>query len=87
MCLRFHLHRKVDHSGVSGVSDNIAEGVLFADGSVVIHWNSEHSSTNIYRDLKDLEKIHGHGGDTIVVFDDPLPSSEDDKKKDLDIKH
>jgi len=81
MCLRFHLHRKVDHSGVSGVSDNIAEGVEFEDGSVVIHWNSEHSSTNMYASLQDLIHIHGHGGDTIVVFDDPLPS-ESDKKKD-----
>jgi len=80
MCLRFHLHRKVDHSGVSGVSDNIAEGVLFQDGSVVIHWNSKHSSTNMYANLTDLERIHGHNGDTIVVFDDPLPPSESDKK-------
>lgn len=80
MCLRFHLNRKVDHSGVSGVSDNIAEGVVFADGEIVVHWNSAHSSINIYHSLADLIKIHGHNGDTIVVFDDPLPICEGDKK-------
>ena len=81
MCLRFHLNRKVDHSGVSGVSDNIAEGVLFKNGEAVIKWNSEHSSIAIYHDLQDLIRIHGHGGSTTVVFDDPVVELE--KKEEI----
>jgi hypothetical protein len=34
----------------------------------------------MYKSIEDLTLIHGHGGDTIVVFDDALPSSESDKK-------
>jgi hypothetical protein len=81
MCLRFHLHRKFDHSGVSGVSDNIAEGVVFDDGIAVIHWNTEDTSTNIYSSIAAIEKIHGHNGNTEIIFDDS-PIKEEEIKKD-----
>lgn len=71
MLRTFHLARKIDVSGVSGVSDNIASGVQFDDGQVVIHWNTEHASIGIYKSLSDLEKIHGHNGCTQIVFDIP----------------
>ena len=76
MCLKFHLDRKEDVSGVSGVSDNIAEGVIFDDGKVVIHWNTEHSSIAIYNSILDVEIIHGHGNKTKIVYDD-VPKKEE----------
>ena len=65
----FHLDRKKDVSGVSGVADNIASGVEFDDGQVVIHWNTAHSSIAIYESISDLELIHCHGDCTKIVFD------------------
>jgi hypothetical protein len=76
MCIRFHLVRSEDVSGVSGLGV-VAEGVVWADGSCTLHWETSCASINIYRSLSDLEKIHGHSGSTIIVFDDPI----DDKKK------
>jgi hypothetical protein len=77
MCIRvFHLDRKIDVSGVSGVSDNIASGVVFDDGQVVIHWNTNHSSIGIYRSVEDLLHVHGHQGCTTVVFEDVAEKKE-----------
>lgn len=68
---KFHLERFGDVSGVSGVGF-VAEGCLFIDtGEVVIHWLGKHSSLNIYHSIDDVEFIHGHGGLTKIVFDDP----------------
>jgi hypothetical protein len=65
----FHLCRLEDPSGVSGVSNNIASGVVFEDGQVVIHWNTAHTSIAIYSSVEDLLLIHGHEGRTNIVFD------------------
>ena len=65
----FHLERKVDVSGVSGISNNIASGVEFDDGQVVIHWNTTHASIAIYKNILDVEMIHGHEGNTKIIFD------------------
>lgn len=63
----FELHRSVDVSGVSGTG-KVAEGVIFRDGTVVIHWLSTHPSTNVYESIETLLEIHGHGGATTVVY-------------------
>lgn len=83
MCIRvFHLDRKEDVSGVSGVSDNIASGVVFDDGQVVIHWNTTHASIGIYKSILDLEIIHGHGGATKLVWDDVFYLEKNNKIND-----
>lgn len=66
---RFWLNRKVDVSGVSG-SGHVADGVLFADGSCVVRWRSEHPGTITYARLADLVAIHGHDGGTVVEWYD-----------------
>lgn len=58
---RFILDRLADTSGVSGVG-NVAEGVAFGDGTVVLRWNTELVSTAIYNSVSDLLAIHGHNG-------------------------
>ena len=46
----------------------MAEGVLFSDGTVAMRWLSQHTSTAVYKDIHDVEVIHGHNGDTRIVF-------------------
>ena len=67
----FQVIRDVDHSGVSGVG-LVAEGWESSDGkTVVIVWLSATPSVCIYSDIRHVEAIHGHGGDTRIVFDAP----------------
>lgn len=63
----FELHRDVDVSGVSGTGV-VAEGVEFSDGTVVIHWRGAQSSTVVWDSLDGVRAIHGHNGNTRVVF-------------------
>lgn len=80
---RFHFERIKDVSGTSGCG-NVADGVVFDDGQVVVHWLGEHSSVNVYHSLCDVEWIHGHQGSTKIVFDDPddkmTPQKEEAKR-------
>ena len=67
MTSTFILQRHVDHSGVSGTGV-VAEGAEFSDGSVVLRWPGEHPSTATWGDMRDMEAIHGHDGDTVVQY-------------------
>lgn len=82
MCIRrFHFDRIKDVSGVSGCG-KVAEGCLFVDtGEVVVKWSGSHSSINIYKNLEDLEFVHGHHGATAVIFLDPEPNDKKDEVK------
>lgn len=63
----FTLWRVEDESGVSGVGE-VAQGVVFSDGTVTMRWLTEYKSTAVYDSIGDLETIHGHGGKTKVVW-------------------
>ena len=63
----FQLWRDEDQSGVSGIGQ-VAVGVVFPSGKVVIEWLGSRSTFGIYEDLQDVEWIHGHGGKTRVIF-------------------
>ena len=62
----FHLLRIKDESGVSGTGI-VAEGVQFSTGKCVLAWVTEFRSIAIYDSIKELEAIHGHNGNTIIV--------------------
>lgn len=62
---RFVLDRLVDETGVSG-EGTVAEGVIFADGSVAMRWLTATASTAVYASIADVIHIHGHGGKTHV---------------------
>lgn len=62
---RFVLDRAVDETGISG-EGVVAEGVIFADGTVALRWLSETASTALYDSIADVIVIHGHGGKTQV---------------------
>jgi hypothetical protein len=69
---RFVLQRNVDETGISGTGD-IAEGVLFSDGTAVLRWLTFARSTGIYASIGEMETIHGHGGKTVVRWVDEPP--------------
>lgn len=63
----FVLHRHHDVSGVSGTGI-VADGFEFPDGRVCMRWRGEDGSTVIHDSIETVEKIHGHGGNTVVVW-------------------
>jgi len=73
---RFHLQRDHDVTGVSGVG-RVADGILWSDGTVSVRWLGERPSTVFWDDLAHAEHVHGHGGHTRIVWDDPEPPVQD----------
>ncbi|GHA95305.1 hypothetical protein GCM10010330_56820 [Streptomyces tendae] len=69
---RFHLQRTHDVTGVSGTG-RVANGVLWPDGTVSIRWAGDRPSTVFWDDVAHAEAVHGHGGHTAIVWDDPDP--------------
>ena len=63
----FELHRDADATGISGTGI-VAEGVIFEDGTVALRWKTAHKSTTIYADIGTLRAIHGHEGQTRIVY-------------------
>ena len=63
----FYLNRLIDVSGVSGTGI-VAEGVQFENGKCALAWLTESPSVAVYDSLADVEKIHGHQGDTQIVW-------------------
>jgi len=66
---RFELHRDADVTGVSGTGV-VAEGVAFSDESVVLRWLSEWPTSVVFHDrgIAAVEAVHGHGGQTRIVW-------------------
>jgi hypothetical protein len=65
---RFILRRTVDVSGVSGTGD-VADGVLWPDGTASVRWRGEHPSVVFWdRGRLSVEHIHGHQGATEIVW-------------------
>lgn len=67
--VRFYLNRLEDATGISGTG-RVAEGVIFATGMCAMAWLTNVSSVALYKSIDDVEKIHGHGGKTMIVFED-----------------
>ncbi|MFC8873201.1 hypothetical protein [Streptomyces ardesiacus] len=65
---RFVLRRGTDVSGVSGTGD-VADGVLWPDGTAAVRWRGEHpSAVHWDRGKTSVELIHGHQGATEIVW-------------------
>lgn len=65
----FTLRRDTDVTGVSGTGD-VAEGVQFSDGVVVIRWRGVHASTVTWASIDSALAIHGHDGKTQIIWND-----------------
>lgn len=61
----FVLDRLHDPSGISGVGF-VAVGVVLPSGRVVLEWLTVAQSIALYKDLAEIEKVHGHNGDTLI---------------------
>jgi hypothetical protein len=66
---RFIIQRTVDVTGISGTG-NVAEVVEFSDGSVAVHWMGAHPSTTMHLSMENVEFVHCHGGNSVIVWQD-----------------
>jgi hypothetical protein len=66
----FHLKRVEDETGISGTGV-VARGVILPSGTCILEWCTFHSSINHYKNIGDVEEIHGHHGKTLVVMGPP----------------
>jgi hypothetical protein len=65
---RFVMIRFQDETGISGVGV-VACGVEWPDNSVSLRWLGETPSfVNYEQGIDHVEKVHGHGGKTIILF-------------------
>ena len=76
MSRTFTLVRNTDVSGISGTGD-VAFGVEFPDGQVVMRWNTSTATTSIFANIQDVDTIHGHEGSSVIVWDDERDNSLD----------
>jgi hypothetical protein len=69
----FRLVRDVDPTGISGTG-TVAEGVEFTDGTVALRWTSTWPTSVVFheRGMESVLAIHGHGGNTRVVWVDEV---------------
>ena len=72
----FRLNRNVDHSGVAGTGV-VAEGAEFSNGLCVLSWlitphgmDRVPNGVGVYESIEHVRSVHGHGGDTVVVWAD-----------------
>jgi hypothetical protein len=75
----FYLQRNVDASGISGTGI-VAVGVIMPSGTCILEWQTFHSSIAHYKNIADVEAIHGHEGSTVVIMGE-VPKQKKSKKK------
>lgn len=78
---RFALRRDRDPSGVSGVGI-VAYGTSYPGGAATLAWCSGPiQSVTVFASVADLERIHGHDGDSVVVWLDPGSTNNERKEQ------
>lgn len=70
----FYLMRTEDQSGVSGTGI-VAIGVVLPSGKAVMEWCSKYKTITVFESVRQIERIHGHGGRTTVIFGLPTSAS------------
>lgn len=78
----FYLQRNVDSSGISGTGV-VAVGVVMPSGTCILEWCTFHSSIAHYKNIADVESIHGHKGNTQVIMGS-VPEVKKARKKEED---
>lgn len=75
---KFYLLRHEDINSNSGVGI-VAVGVKLPSGKCIMEWLSNEITETIFESVEQIIRIHGHQGDTELVWDDP-PCDEDKPK-------
>src|SRR5690606_11606679 len=76
----FELRRDRDTTGYSGTG-TVADGVVFGDGTTVLHWrgrDGKATGTVVGATLRHIHEPHTHGGDTRLVWTHGGPPLEAD---------
>jgi len=71
----FTLNRVVDETGVSGTG-NVAQGVVFDDGTCVLRWLTATPGTTVFASVEAMLEVHGHGGKTKMVYGAERPATK-----------
>lgn len=66
----FYVYRLKDVSGVSG-EGVIAEGAILPSGKVILEWLGKYKTDTIFKNLEEMQRIHGHEGNTVVILGSP----------------
>jgi hypothetical protein len=76
---RFVLYRHHDGTGVSGTG-GVATGIVWPDGSAAMRWRAddrdEPRSTSVWFSVADLLRVHGHAGDSEIIYLDPADGEQ-----------
>ncbi|MCO1575361.1 hypothetical protein M8C13_06250 [Crossiella sp. SN42] len=72
---RFSLSHHRDLTGLP-TGGYVADGVLFPDGTVVVHWRGPHPSTVVWKSLADPMALRGNGGATWLHWIDKPAQGE-----------
>jgi hypothetical protein len=78
----FYLQRNVDESGISGTGI-VAVGVIMPSGTCILEWQTFHSSIAHYKNIADVEAIHGHEGLTKIIMGEVPILKKTRKKKEV----
>jgi hypothetical protein len=73
---RFFVQRNTDASGVSGTG-KVAEGCLYDNHWIGLVWLGKHVTLSFYPSIDEVIAIHGHGGNTSIVWIDDRSSNVD----------
>jgi len=73
----FYLKRINDVSGTSGTGI-VAIGGILPSGKCILEWTSSEITETIFESIDQIERIHGHGGKTLVIMGNP---NEQEKPK------
>jgi len=76
----FVLQREIDNTGISGTGV-VAWGVEFPDDVCAVRWTGQWPTSVVFheRGIESVIAIHGHGGQTKVVYLDDVNTEEVDR--------
>ena len=63
----FSLKRLEDETGVSGTG-MVAYGAVLPSGKVIIEWTTENKTIEMFKDIDEMIRLHGHGGKTQIEY-------------------
>jgi hypothetical protein len=63
----FSLKRNEDETGISGTG-MVAYGAVLPSGKVIIEWTTENKTIEMFKDIDEMIRLHGHEGKTQIEY-------------------